>query len=506
MSQYKVNDLVKISGAYFKSKNGTYRVIRVSDRGSLTLQRVNRDGTDSKSRYSTEFWPLSYFCSDEEKNRAAMKHDKDNVKLERVGAWEPVAKEPEFPDDGKVHSIKFFWNGIKVNGGRLIKCSYSLDNNVNGDKSVSICASDYDGDLPADMFVVRNDTDYYTDYFDKDSTCVTPEHPLYKYARYAAEQAEIHYLKQHMSWLRDMTSDPIRGKNYRKEYAEAQARLEKLSTHKNPGHPAEDDIAKVYELNAAAETERLRAEKEQRQLEFEQMQREKLEGRKFIAETAEQYPLKSGEPVVEIGFSELPAFYDLPAEQRRFSLAAADRILAHFDELNAAKKDYGYDKTDFLIHYTNEDGEPDIYEGRYDLGDGEGGLTEHIRRFGEWKIEHNGENALADGDAGREIVKFADYLDTFTAKSKIISIEVTPWAKAYTQKRMEQQKAEIEEIMGMVEMLTDEQLEDIVMGLPRDDKSKDAQAVARFFLQQIMKRNPKRAVEVLKKWKTGGGS
>lgn len=39
----------------------------------------------------------------------------------------------------KTESIRFFWNGIKVNGGKLIRCFYFTDSD-----SVTISACDYD--------------------------------------------------------------------------------------------------------------------------------------------------------------------------------------------------------------------------------------------------------------------------------------------------------------------------------------------------------------------------
>lgn len=82
----------------------------------------------------------------------------------------------------KTESIRFFWNGIKVNGGKLIRCFYLTDSSSD---SVTISARDYDH-LPRDLFTVKNETDLYADYFDSDSATITPAHPLYKYARAAA--------------------------------------------------------------------------------------------------------------------------------------------------------------------------------------------------------------------------------------------------------------------------------------------------------------------------------
>ena len=59
-----------------------------------------------------------------------------------------------------------------------------------------------------------------------------------------------------------------------------------------------------------------------------------------------------------------------------FSVPAAEIILRTLDERRAGV--IGYEKTAFVVEYPEG-----RYEGRYDLGDGDGGLIEHIRQFGE---------------------------------------------------------------------------------------------------------------------------
>lgn len=59
-------------------------------------------------------------------------------------------------------------------------------------------------------------------------------------------------------------------------------------------------------------------------------------------------------------------------------------------------------------------GEPINYEGRYDLGDGDGGLIAHIRAFGEWARTHNEFGAeLEAPPETNDMLEFADYLATF---------------------------------------------------------------------------------------------
>jgi hypothetical protein len=91
--------------------------------------------------------------------------------------------------------IKFYYNGIKVGGGKLIKCWYSVDNNKDNAPEVRITAKDYDAQLPKELNP-ENNTDYMTDYFDKDRASITPESPYYKQARAAALVLEIKRLRR----------------------------------------------------------------------------------------------------------------------------------------------------------------------------------------------------------------------------------------------------------------------------------------------------------------------
>lgn len=106
----------------------------------------------------------------------------------------PVTSDTEAAEEPQAtQSIKFFWNGIKVNGEKkLIRCRYSLDNSTAVSvPCVTIYARDYSGELPGDLFSVRNDTDSYQDYFCPDEAVLDPAHPLYHYARAAAIKAEL---------------------------------------------------------------------------------------------------------------------------------------------------------------------------------------------------------------------------------------------------------------------------------------------------------------------------
>lgn len=320
------------------------------------------------------------------------------------------------------NSIKFYWNGIKFNGEKsLIKCFYSLDNNPDHAPSVTIYADSYSHCLPSDMFPVENDTDLYTDYFDDDRATITPEHPLYKYARFAAVKAQIRDCKlfiTHTKKRMERVHEKYRAL-YQEEIDNREARIAALEQIEDPGQPTEEDVAAVHAMNLAAENARKAAQQEAEQKEREKMIACKNAGRIFIEETARKFPIREGEPVVTINWSENPAFYSWEYNELKLSVAAAEIVLKTFDEKVHAEGDRGYDKTKFTIHFVNEDGEEDSYGGRYDLGDNDGGMIEHIRSWGRFLCEKgsfgNGNVSDEDRAQGEAILRFAEMLGGYAA-------------------------------------------------------------------------------------------
>ena len=94
-----------------------------------------------------------------------------------------------------------------------------------------------------------------------------------------------------------------------------------------------------------------------------------------------------------IGFSEHPAFYDRELNDRftELNFALGSRLLGvldekqHYERRDESKGVGWYKKTDFEIHAVIG-GEEFNYEGRFDIGDGEGDLIAHIRNFYEYSL------------------------------------------------------------------------------------------------------------------------
>lgn len=405
------------------------------------------------------------------------------------------------------NSIKFFWNGIRINGEKsLNKCCYSLDNHRDHAECVSIYADRYGSVLPRDLFEVHNETDSYTDYFDSDHATLTPEHPLYKYARYAAVKYELHYLKSAIKRMqKNIETDPFytRDGYYIADLNGKMKRQAELEAIEDPGQPTDEDLAKVHQMKQEAENARIAAEHEAQLKAREERIRKQNEGKAFIEKVASEHPIKEGEPVVTINWSENPAFYSWNDNKLKLSVAAAEIILTHFDKEVHAEEDRGYDKTSFTIEYVNEDGEQDTYEGRYDLGDDDGGMIQHIRSFGEFYLKKgnfgNGHPTEEDKALGKEIIAFADMLEGYTERGKIVSVAFAPWLEKVIRAKEEAEDKELAFLMNTVNQMSDDTLEAIVMRI--DPEEPDDEIVAEFFIKQLALRDVKRALEVYQAWK-----
>ena len=104
---------------------------------------------------------------------------------------------------------------------------------------------------------------------------------------------------------------------------------------------------------------------------------------------------------LSIGFSEHPAFYDKKFNDRYtdLSFALGNKLLGVLDEKQNRERETAnvgwYHKTDFYITATAY-GEIFNYEGRFDIGDGEGDLIAHIKNFYDYALSPKGESLYRD--------------------------------------------------------------------------------------------------------------
>lgn len=322
------------------------------------------------------------------------------------------------PDQGH---IRIYYNGIKIDGGKLIKCYYSIDNNADNAESVSIIAANYD-DLPRDLLPVRNDTDIYTDYFDKDSAYITPEHPLYKYFRYAGLKDRAKSAEKRMETVKaELNSGRERWAGhfdaYRRELVQLQAQIDEYKAAADPGQPTAADLDAINRQRQEQENAEREARHAEELAERERVLNARNDGRRFIEATAKAYPVEEGAPVVTIEWSEHPAFYDWnDKDTLKLSVAAAEIILKTLDAERHKQPRGGYDKTSFRINWKDENGEEMQYNGRYNLGDNDGGLIAHIRSIGEWERTHKEHGQPKEQpDETNDRLQSAEYLQQFTA-------------------------------------------------------------------------------------------
>ena len=321
--------------------------------------------------------------------------------------------------------IAFYWNGIKVDG-KLVTCYYSTNN----DSSVALYAKEYSGDLPRDLFEVINESDSYTDYFEKDRATIKSDHPLYKYARYAAIKSKVHELNRSIKWKENRIASGSCSATmidcYKKEIAADKERLANYEKEANPGQPTQEDLDLIDKARQEAENARKAAEHEEELREREKYLNDRCNGRKLIEKMQETYPIEEGKPVVTILWSESPKFAAYEDGELKLSVAAADVVLRTFDKERVAEygEHSGYDKTKFQIDFINKDGEQDNYIGRYDLGDNENGLIDHIRSFGKWYLTHDQfGHELETPLETNENVEFANWLES-TIETDIPNITI----------------------------------------------------------------------------------
>ncbi len=130
---------------------------------------------------------------------------------------------------------------------------------------------------------------------------------------------------------------------------------------------------------------------------FAELQKERETAKAQEAEK-EPTPDLTAEPTVTILWSESSQL----REGETIPLSHANTLIAELDEANLASP--GYDKTAFRIDYVMN-GTADHYEGRQDLGDGDGSLVEHIEQYHTYYLnDKEWENYLLHNE-GREALE-----------------------------------------------------------------------------------------------------
>ena len=136
---------------------------------------------------------------------------------------------------------------------------------------------------------------------------------------------------------------------------------------------------------------------------------------KAPAQTVEAAPVASHipvevttatQPLVTVTFSEckhLRGIENMPLYMANDLFGKVDAMPSHERSADGAP----YDKTDFRIDFI-KNGKPEVYTGRYDVGDGDGTLIEHIRGIAEYQRLNDGhQHYLAGKGDGFQAVENA---------------------------------------------------------------------------------------------------
>lgn len=289
-----------------------------------------------------------------------------------------------------IYTIKFFWNGIKINGiNKLIPVKAYADENG----ARILYNWEWSKEFYSDLLEIVDHEYKHPEYWGDDGETllkIASNHPLFKCFKFLADAYDDHYVSR---------------------YRQGKGKLKCNGVTHMFADEKKLDAARQFirELNAAkkaAEQEERDKEEQRRKALFARQSAEKG----FILEMRQRFPIENGAPTVRICWSEHPAFYNWKDDELELSLRAADLVFTKLDERD---EDGGYYKTKFRIEENNEA----TYEGRYDLGDEEGGLFKHLLNFAEtYKNE--------DVAAYQNRIKYINHLLSFTDEKKQPEIQV----------------------------------------------------------------------------------
>lgn len=97
----------------------------------------------------------------------------------------------ENSDTANIPRYRFTKDGIKDKGGKLEKIDASLREDERGNEYIRLYADSYGASIPS-IFYPENNTDIMTDYFEKDSCSVFPDHPYYNHLKLMALKRELY--------------------------------------------------------------------------------------------------------------------------------------------------------------------------------------------------------------------------------------------------------------------------------------------------------------------------
>ena len=267
--------------------------------------------------------------------------------------------------------------------------------------------------------------------------------------------------------------------------------------------PTEEEQAAQKEAERKAAEEKEQQDRENSRAYFEQLTEETRQ----IIENAEEPA--DGAPYVVIEWSESPVInrLNIAAEDgngRKLSIKAADELFNLLDSRQNSDREKfdflgGYFKTSFIIHFTNDAGEPDTYEGRQDFGDGDGGIIEHIKAFAASYRSYTEKKPgdPSDEEIRADLAKFAQKLESYARPVYVLdadrTAEATKAIRAAKEKRIAE---EVNEINALLLMANDDDIEQLAREAPN-------RITKQFFIQELYRRDNKRGISLARELLAG---
>ena len=218
---------------------------------------------------------------------------------------------------------------------------------------------------------------------------------------------------------------------------------------------------------------------------------------------------KSSAPYVVIEWSESPVINRLNIEAedgngRKLSIKAADELFKLLDSRqNSDREKFDflgwYHKTSFIIHFTNDAGELDTYEGRQDFGDGDGGIIEHIKAFAASYKSYTEKKPSepTDEEIRSELAELAQKLESYARPVYVLdSTRTAEQIKQIKEVQAARTARELNEINTMLLMLSNDDIEQLARNAP-DRTTKQ------LFIQELYRRDNRRGLNLARELLAG---
>lgn len=303
----------------------------------------------------------------------------------------------------QVQSLKFYWNGLKVNNERMMSVTYDMRGtflNVGKLPNLPIIMnkSDYRKDYPDALFNPHGDNPYVPNEVE-----IVPENPLYPFARMSLMKQMIHRFKLYVK--HPVGNDVELVKSH---IAELEAEIQKMGNKQPTSSILNQTVQYMDGVRADYQAKKEAIERAEEEKRRAKNLRVKNYAERLLPKLIGLYPMQDNEPWVELVCSESTGI----GGGEKMSLVAAEKFLTRMDKNFRVVYgvNHGYDKTDFIVHFPLEDGTTIDYEDRYDIGCERRTLLEAMMPIMDSYYEHN------EDKNGRKMYQlFMNFVDKYEA-------------------------------------------------------------------------------------------